>query len=360
MSFSIGTLDRSVWKLTEPGTPPPDRRVEALRRLTALGIPCGVLVAPCCPGSPTPRPSSPRSSRPAPRRGRSPSTAWRCTCAARSGPTTSTGCRASRPDLVRLHRERFRRGAYQEDAERERVEEHRAGGGPALRRVRPGPLPRPRTPDRAPRVPARRRGRPAAPPALRRGAPTRRPVLPMIVASCRAPGSWTWRARRRAASAWPRCSPPACSSARAAPRPGRARRPPAAAPRAGRDRRLLRHRRRRRRGDDLRRRRLRRRHAGGATGRSRSSAARPIPQGGYWLVASDGGIFTFGNAPVLRLDRWHGAQQARRRHGGDARRARLLARRLRRRDLHLRRRPVLGLDRRHGAQQADRRHGRHD
>ena len=38
VSFSIGTLDRSVWKLTEPGTPPPDRRVEALRRLTDLGL----------------------------------------------------------------------------------------------------------------------------------------------------------------------------------------------------------------------------------------------------------------------------------------------------------------------------------
>ena len=50
VSFSIGTLDRSVWKLTEPGTPPPDRRVEAVRRLTALGIPCGVLVAPVLPG----------------------------------------------------------------------------------------------------------------------------------------------------------------------------------------------------------------------------------------------------------------------------------------------------------------------
>ena len=50
VSFSIGTLDRSVWQLTEPGTPPPDRRVEALRRLTAMGIPCGVLVAPVLPG----------------------------------------------------------------------------------------------------------------------------------------------------------------------------------------------------------------------------------------------------------------------------------------------------------------------
>ena len=50
VSFSIGTLDRSVWSLTEPGTPPPDRRVEALRRLAALGIQCGVLVAPVLPG----------------------------------------------------------------------------------------------------------------------------------------------------------------------------------------------------------------------------------------------------------------------------------------------------------------------
>src|SRR5580698_3533421 len=37
VSFSIGTLDRDVWQLTEPGTPPPDRRVEALRRLSDLG-----------------------------------------------------------------------------------------------------------------------------------------------------------------------------------------------------------------------------------------------------------------------------------------------------------------------------------
>ena len=50
VSFSVGTLDRGVWKLTEPGTPPPDRRVEALRRLTDAGISCGVLVAPVLPG----------------------------------------------------------------------------------------------------------------------------------------------------------------------------------------------------------------------------------------------------------------------------------------------------------------------
>ncbi|HZQ58292.1 MAG TPA: intein-containing Rv2578c family radical SAM protein [Acidimicrobiales bacterium] len=50
LNFSIGTLDRDVWKLTEPGTPPPDKRVDAVRRLNDAGIPCGVLVAPILPG----------------------------------------------------------------------------------------------------------------------------------------------------------------------------------------------------------------------------------------------------------------------------------------------------------------------
>jgi DNA repair photolyase len=49
-SFSIGTLDPDVWRLTEPGTPHPRRRVEAVARLNEAGIPCGVLMAPVLPG----------------------------------------------------------------------------------------------------------------------------------------------------------------------------------------------------------------------------------------------------------------------------------------------------------------------
>jgi DNA repair photolyase len=49
-AFSIGTLDERVWKMTEPGTPHPRRRVEAVRRLTEAGIVTGVLVAPILPG----------------------------------------------------------------------------------------------------------------------------------------------------------------------------------------------------------------------------------------------------------------------------------------------------------------------
>lgn len=49
-SFSIGTLDEAVWRATEPGAAHPRRRVEAVARLNAAGIPCGVLVAPVLPG----------------------------------------------------------------------------------------------------------------------------------------------------------------------------------------------------------------------------------------------------------------------------------------------------------------------
>ena len=49
-NLSIGTLDEKVWKLTEPGTPHPKRRVEAVRKLNEAGVPCGVLVAPLLPG----------------------------------------------------------------------------------------------------------------------------------------------------------------------------------------------------------------------------------------------------------------------------------------------------------------------
>jgi DNA repair photolyase len=50
VNLSIGTLDDEVWRLTEPGTPRPRARIEAVRRLNAAGISCGVLVAPVLPG----------------------------------------------------------------------------------------------------------------------------------------------------------------------------------------------------------------------------------------------------------------------------------------------------------------------
>ena len=48
--FSIPTLDEDVWKATEPGTPHPRKRLEAVARLNEAGVRCGVLVAPVIPG----------------------------------------------------------------------------------------------------------------------------------------------------------------------------------------------------------------------------------------------------------------------------------------------------------------------
>lgn len=49
-AFSIGTLDEKAWRATEPGTPHPRARIDAVARLNAAGVPCGVLIAPVLPG----------------------------------------------------------------------------------------------------------------------------------------------------------------------------------------------------------------------------------------------------------------------------------------------------------------------
>jgi DNA repair photolyase len=50
LCFSVGTLDEDVWRLTEPGTPPPARRLDAVARLNDAGIRTSVLIGPILPG----------------------------------------------------------------------------------------------------------------------------------------------------------------------------------------------------------------------------------------------------------------------------------------------------------------------
>jgi DNA repair photolyase len=121
LNFSIGTLDRDVWKLTEPGTPPPERRLTAVRRFNDAGIPCGVLVAPVLPGlsdgdeqvrevveacvdaGAISVAAIPLHLRPGVREH---FMGWLAT---------------ARPDLVPLYERRFRRGSYQPKAEQARL-----------------------------------------------------------------------------------------------------------------------------------------------------------------------------------------------------------------------------------------------
>jgi DNA repair photolyase len=48
--FSVPTLDEKAWRSTEPHTPNPRARLEAVAELNRLGIPTGILIAPLMPG----------------------------------------------------------------------------------------------------------------------------------------------------------------------------------------------------------------------------------------------------------------------------------------------------------------------
>jgi len=49
-NLSIPTLDEQMWRATEPHTPNPRARIEAVAKLNEAGIPTGVLIAPLMPG----------------------------------------------------------------------------------------------------------------------------------------------------------------------------------------------------------------------------------------------------------------------------------------------------------------------
>src|SRR5215212_8946273 len=40
--FTVTTLDPDLWRLIEPGTPPPLKRLRLMSRLSQAGVPCGV------------------------------------------------------------------------------------------------------------------------------------------------------------------------------------------------------------------------------------------------------------------------------------------------------------------------------
>jgi DNA repair photolyase len=129
--LSIPTLDEKAWRATEPHTPSPRARLEAVAELNRAGIPTGVLIAPLMPGiNDAPHQVEPLLEQ-----------------AAAAGATSIAGIalhlrgevrdvfmdwmRAQRPDLVPRYEELYRRGAYAPKAERERLSRMvRRGGRP--------------------------------------------------------------------------------------------------------------------------------------------------------------------------------------------------------------------------------------
>jgi DNA repair photolyase len=120
-ALSVPTLDEKAWRATEPHTPNPRARLEAVSELKRNGIRTGILVAPLMPGIN----DSPEQVAPI------------LELAAELGADYVTGIalhlrgevrdvffdwlRENRPDLISRYQELYRRGAYMPTSERERL-----------------------------------------------------------------------------------------------------------------------------------------------------------------------------------------------------------------------------------------------
>jgi DNA repair photolyase len=120
-ALSVPTLDERAWRATEPRSPNPRARLEAVAELTRAGIRTGVLVAPLMPGiNDAPEQVAPILE-----------------MASEAGAAYVTGIalhlrgevknlffewlRAHRPDLIPLYTRLYQRGAYLHPDERRRI-----------------------------------------------------------------------------------------------------------------------------------------------------------------------------------------------------------------------------------------------
>jgi DNA repair photolyase len=156
VNLSVPTLDEKVWRQTEPHTPHPRARLEAVAELNRRGISSGVLVMPLMPGI-NDRPEQVEPLVEAAR-------------AAKASFVASTGLhlrgevrdvffawlQEKRPDLLPRYEKLYTRGAYLPPRERERLDSLVKGWGRARIRQPPG-RPRDRTRGQTSSVPAQAR-----------------------------------------------------------------------------------------------------------------------------------------------------------------------------------------------------------
>jgi DNA repair photolyase len=149
-NLSVPTLDEGAWRETEPHTPSPRARLEAVAELNRAGIPTGVLIAPLMPGI-----------------NDSPEEVERILELATEAGAVNVGgiglhlrgevkelwmdwLREHRPDLVPRYERLYRRGAYAPAAERKRLAglvRYRGDGSGARRSLRGGDAGRPDSQD---------------------------------------------------------------------------------------------------------------------------------------------------------------------------------------------------------------------
>ncbi len=151
-SLSIPTLDERAWRATEPHTPNPRARLEAVAELNRAGIPTGVLIAPLMPGiNDAPHQLEPLL------QGAIDAGAQSIGGVAlhlRGGvrDVFMQWLQARRPELVERYEELYRRGAYAPRDERERLAGLVRGRGVAGAAGRWGAPSVPRDPPSEPRA----------------------------------------------------------------------------------------------------------------------------------------------------------------------------------------------------------------
>ncbi len=120
-ALSVPTLDEKAWRATEPHTPNPRARLEAVAELTRAGIRTGVLVAPLMPGINDRPEQVAEILELASNAGAAYVTAIALHLRGEVKGLFSDWLRANRPDLVPIYAGLYKRGAYMPVNERERL-----------------------------------------------------------------------------------------------------------------------------------------------------------------------------------------------------------------------------------------------
>jgi DNA repair photolyase len=120
-ALSVPTLDEGAWRATEPHTPSPRARLEAVSELTRAGIRTGVLVAPLMPGiNDEPEQVAPILEMAA-EAGAAYVTGIALHLRGEVRPLFFEWLRENRPDLLPRYKQLYRRGAYAPREERRRL-----------------------------------------------------------------------------------------------------------------------------------------------------------------------------------------------------------------------------------------------
>jgi len=120
-AFSVPTIDEKAWRATEPHTPSPRARLEALGRLNAAGIPTGILIAPLMPGINDAPEQVEEIIRIATENGATGISGITLHLRGEVREIFFDWLRAHRPDLIPRYERLYARGAYAPQSERERL-----------------------------------------------------------------------------------------------------------------------------------------------------------------------------------------------------------------------------------------------